>query len=89
MKRFALVKISTTRNVEWLSGPAGRPANPNNIWSVVGGVGQHKLMLASDETLIIIPSDDVMLIADYDTKYAIEKIRKIRSKADLKENTNG
>lgn len=83
IKRFDLVRIRTIQNITWVSGPTGRPASPKGVWSVVAGVDTTKLMLAKDETIIQIPVDDVIKIADYDIKHVIEKMKQIRTQADL------
>lgn len=84
IKRFDIVRIKTIDRVTWLSGPASRPAPPQGNWSVVAGVGADLLMLAKDETIIQIPISDVLKVADYDIKHALESIKKIRSHNDLK-----
>jgi hypothetical protein len=62
-----------------LSGPSGRPASPQSTWSVVVGVGENDVMLSSSETVLIVPLDDVVKIADYDPRHAISLIKKIRN----------
>jgi hypothetical protein len=85
IKRFDLVTIKTVKNVVWLSGPASRPASPRGVWSVVAGVeGVSKVMLARNETLCIIPVEDVELYVDYDTDGAVQSIKKVRCRSDLK-----
>ena len=88
VKRFDLVRISSTERVTWVSGPSGRPASPQGYWIVVAGVGYSELLLAKDETLIRVHKDDVHMIASYDTKLVIDNIAKIRFSSDL-ENQNG
>ena len=85
IKRFDLVTIKTVKNVVWLSGPASRPASPRGVWSVVAGVeGVSKVMLARNETLCIIRVGDVELYVDYDTDGAVQSIKKVRCRSDLK-----
>lgn len=75
IKRFDLVKLRTTENVHWMSGPAGRPASTQSIWSVVAGVEGDKLMLSSDQTLIIIPVVDVIKVGDYDLEHTLSYLK--------------
>jgi len=90
LKRFDIVIIKTIKNVQWLSGPASRPASPQGRWSVVAGVeGVKKIMLAKDETLCIIPIDDIIKVADFGPEYAMKSIKKVRNHADLKKTKFG
>lgn len=82
ISRFDLVGIVTVKNVVWVSGPAGRPANPHGRWSVVGNIGD-KLLLSKDETIIQIPVGDVYKLADYSIEKVIEGIKKVRNLKDL------
>jgi hypothetical protein len=85
IKRFDLVIIKTVKNVHWLSGPSSRPASPRGIWSVVAGVeGMSRVMLARNETVCIIPVEDVELAVDYDVSSAVQSIKNVRCRSDLK-----
>ena len=75
IKRFDQVRLTTTKNVKYLNGPAGRTPNPHGTWSVIGNIGDD-LLLAKDSTTIKIPYLDVIVVAEY-------KID------DLKEQTDG
>lgn len=83
IKRFDLVRLKTIQNIAWVSGPQGRPASPQGIWSVVAGVDTTKLMLAKDETVIQIPMEDVVKVADYGIEHVMERIKQARTRADL------
>ena len=84
------MQILTTRNIEFVSGPSGRPANPNGYWSVVGNIrGRARLMLAKDETIVVIPIHDVKKIANFGIQDAIDGIRRVRTRKDLKELKGG
>jgi len=83
IKRFDLVSIKSIKKVQWLSGPASRPATPQGVWAVFCGVGRDELILAKNETLIRIPASDVFKVADYGLEHAIETLRHIRTKMDI------
>lgn len=84
IKRFDLVRLKTVQNIAWVSGPKGRPASPKGVWSVVAGVDTTKLMLAKDETVIQVPMEDVIKVADYGIEHVMERVKQIRTEADLK-----
>jgi hypothetical protein len=83
IKRFDLVRIKTTKNITFLSGPASRPANPNGIWVVYAGVDDDEIILTRKETIIRIPITDTIRVAEYGLEHAFESIKKIRTKADI------
>lgn len=86
IKRFDVVQITTVKNVNFVSGPANRPAIPQGNWTVVAGVGSNELLLSKDETIIRIPVFDVVKIANYDVQRVIETIKE---KTKLLGGTNG
>lgn len=74
IKRFDLVRILTINRVKLVSGPAGRPAKPSGVWSVIAGSGKSDLLLAKEQTVIIIPSNDVVHIGSFDNSEVLKKI---------------
>ena len=88
-RRFDIVQLLTTRNIRFLSGPPGRPAKPVGSWSVVGNLPGAKLMIAKDETIAVIPVIDVRKIGSYDLEKAIEDVKKVKTRADLKGEQDG
>lgn len=84
IKRFDIVVIKTVEHVEWVSGPANRPASPKGLWVVAAGVGENELLLTRDETVIRIPTADVQKTVDYDPQTAIEQLKHIKSMDDLR-----
>ena len=84
IKRFDIIRLKTTKNIKWLSGPAGRPADPRGNWSVVAGVANTDILLISkDETIAQVPESDVIKVADYGFEHAVESIKKIRTLDDI------
>ena len=75
IKQFDQVRLTTTKNVRYLNGPAGRTPDPQGTWSVIGNIGDD-LLLAKDSTIIKIPHLDVIVVAEYKAD-------------DLKEQTDG
>jgi hypothetical protein len=65
-KLFDIVRLKQVNNVSFVSGPQNNPASPQGDWKVVGGVGGRQLMLAKDDTIILIPPEDVVIVAEYD-----------------------
>jgi len=65
IKRFDIVKLKTIENVKWMSGPSGRPATPIGNWSVIGNI-KTSLLLSKNNTIIKVPVNDIVKIADYD-----------------------
>lgn len=63
-KQFDIVRIKTTKRVHWMSGPPGESIDPQGNWSVVGALGVM-LVLCKDQTIIVIPFEDVTKVADY------------------------
>lgn len=67
LKQFDIVQIITTKRIKYLSAPKGRPASPNGNWSVVAIIADtDNIMIAKENTLIIIPSEDIRQVASYD-----------------------
>ena len=91
IKRFDIVMIRTIEHVKWLSGPASRPAKPQGRWSVVAGIGGNddEVLIAKDQTLCKIPISDVVKVADYGPEHALESIKKVRNRSDLKKHRLG
>ena len=64
LNRFDMVQLLTVRGIDFVSGPAGRPATTHGNWSVVG-ISGGKVILAKDETIIMAPVKNVRRIAKY------------------------
>ena len=82
-KRWDLVTILTTKNIKFLSGPMGRPADPKGVWTIVGNLNKFNLVIAKDETIAVIPLPDVRKIASYDINKMVKTIKSVKSKKDL------
>jgi hypothetical protein len=78
IKRFDLVKIKTIKNVKWVSGPSGRAARPDGVWTVVGGSYNGQITIAKDQTVCMVPEGDIVKVADYSIDNVFEKIKAIR-----------
>ena len=85
-QRFDIVRLTTTKNIEFLSGPPGRPTDPQGDWSVVGNIpGTGHVLLAKDSTIVLAPIIDIRKIASYDINRVIRNLKKVRSMSDLEE----
>lgn len=82
IKRFDVVLLKTIKNVKMLSGPANKPASPKGAWTVCAW-RDTDLILAKDETIIIIPSDDVVKVGDYNVESYLKALPTVRSQRDL------
>ncbi len=78
IKRFDIVLLKTQKNIRWVSGPAGRPATPKGQWVVTAVSQNNMVVLSKDETIIQVPIDDVILIAEYDLRKVIDRIKGIK-----------
>ena len=83
IKRFDLVRLLTIKNVKYVSGPAGRAASPQGVWSVIGNVGVM-IFLAKEDTVIEIPIIDIVKIADYSVERVLNNVKQVKSIEDLK-----
>lgn len=63
--RFDIVKLLTTRNVNYLSAPPGTKVSPHGTWQVAGAVGDDLLCVKGSAT-IRIPASDVLKVVGYD-----------------------
>ena len=83
-RRFDIVQLITTKNIKFLSGPKGYPANPKGNWSVVGNFsGKPDLVIAKEETIAVVPITDVRKIGTYDPDKALGMIKQIKSMEDI------
>ena len=82
--KFDMVKLKTVKNVKYLSGPANRPATPKGVWIVCHTFADTTALLAKDETVIRIPIDDIVLLGKYNINTMLQKIKEVKSMADLK-----
>lgn len=80
IQRFDIVMIKTTKNVKWLSGPAGRPSMPKGNWIVVAIGRKNQILIAKDETMVQIPVSDVEKIGGYSIERVIDAVKKINPK---------
>ena len=84
IKQFDIVILKSVKNVDYVSGPAGRPATPRGRWIVTWADDKNpKLLLAKDETIIQIPKDDVIKIGDYSVQKVFELVKRVRSTEDF------
>jgi hypothetical protein len=80
-RRFDFIKLLTTKNINFVSGPPRRPADPDGVWSVVGNIpGQASVIAAKDQTIIIVPITDIKKIGRFDSETYLKKIKEIKRK---------
>lgn len=77
-QQFDLVYILSTKKVSWVSGPAGRPAKPQGLWSIVAFRSDGKIVLSKDETVIM---TDITNIRKART-YSIDEVFKMLDKSN-------
>lgn len=80
-RRFDFIKLITTKNINFVSGPPRRPADPDGIWSVVGNLpGRASVIAAKDETIIVVPITDIRKVGRFDTDTYLRKIKEVKRK---------
>ncbi len=75
IRRFDLVRLKTTANVNYLSADIHEAADPKGIWSVVAIVGSE-LLLCQKKAVIKIPASDVLLYHNYDLQNVLGSLEK-------------
>lgn len=75
IRRFDLVKLKTTLNVNYLSADIHEAADPRGVWSVIAILGKE-LLLCQKKAVIKIPASDVLLHHNYDLQNVLESIEK-------------
>jgi len=63
-KQFDKVQLRTSINVKYRSSPPGAKVSPKGVWTVIAAMGDE-LLLSKHDTIIRIPSVDVLKIADH------------------------
>lgn len=72
LEQFDLVRISTTKNVNYLIGPPGTMPDPNSIWTVIACVGPNDILLSSGKFVCKIPKSDLVILAKARSNLALE-----------------
>lgn len=70
------VRLLTTRNVTYLSAPPGTKVSPHGIWQVVGAVNDE-LLLVKNETVIRIPTSDVLKEEESELKQLLNNLGRL------------
>ena len=83
-QKFDVVQLRTTRHVDFVSGPKNHPASPQGFWQVVGFV-KEKLMLAKEDTIILVPPDGVRKVASYEREEFLKRIQESTRRIRLHE----
>ena len=60
IRQFDNIKLRTTKNIKYMSAPAGTMPNPHGIWSVVGNFGKE-LLICKGSALCKVPVSDVYI----------------------------
>jgi len=80
-QQFDLVRIITTRNVQWRCDTPGTVTDPAGIWSIVVTMpSKGCLLIQKDSALAEIPASDVERVANFDIETVFEKIEDINHK---------
>ena len=74
-RQFDIIQLITTKNIRYLSGPQGKPANPNGNWSVIGLV-EADIVAAKDSTVIRVPISDIRHVGSYDIDGFLDKLHR-------------
>jgi hypothetical protein len=73
-RQFDIVRLLNIENVKYLSGPRGRAASPKGEWSIVGFI-DGEAILARQQTIIRIPTADIIRIAEYSKDALLDKLK--------------
>jgi hypothetical protein len=75
--RFDLVKLRTTRRVNWLVDQRGQMPTTDGLWSIVCTFpSKGELLCQKGTALIRIPAVDVIKTANYEVDKVISKLTK-------------
>lgn len=86
-QQFDLVHILSTKKISWLSGPAGKPAKPKGLWSIVAFRPDGKILLSKDETIILTDIMNIRKAGTYDLNEVFKSLEK--SNKIIKRDKNG
>jgi len=86
-QQFDLVYILSTQKVYWVSGPSGRPAKPQGLWSIVAFRSDGKLVLSKDETIILTDITNISKAGTYDINEVFKSLEE--SNNIIKRDKNG
>lgn len=75
-KQFDQVRLLTTKNVRYMSAPAGTKVSPQGVWSVAASVG-GELLLVKQNVTIRIPTADVLKVVDYDIQEIVRPLGRL------------
>lgn len=78
-RRFDIVQIKTTKNINFVSGLKGKIPSPHGNWSIVGFIGTDAI-ISRDSTTVRVPIQDVRIIAKLNTESLIRELGDKRGK---------
>lgn len=79
-KHSDIVYILSTKDVNYVNGPKGNPANPRGNWQIVGFLPNGDILLAKDDTIIKTKITNIRRIASYDPDVVSKKLDEINNK---------
>jgi hypothetical protein len=74
---FDQVRLSTTRNITYLSAPTGTKIEPHGIWSVSGAFEDGTLLCVKNNAVVRVPASDVFRVFSYDISKITEKLGRL------------
>lgn len=76
-EQFDIIRITTTRNVKWMTDIPGQIPNPNGIWSIICTYPKTgELLIQKDTALVKIPAIDVIKVANFSMNTVFERLEK-------------
>lgn len=79
-EQFDLVKIITTKHVEWMIDVTGTP-DPNGIWSIVCLYPKNgNVLIQKESALVKIPASDLAKVANYNIESVFDKLKESGNK---------
>jgi len=68
-----VVQLTTTKNVEFMSGPKGQTPNPNYYWSIVGFI-DGQAILSKEGTIIKAPMSDIRRVGESGVDHVMKRL---------------
>jgi len=80
-EQFDAVRITTTKNVNWLMDLPGQVPDPNGVWHVVCTYPKYgELLVQKNTAMARVPISDVVKVANYSLEKVFDSLSKTSEK---------
>lgn len=76
-----IIQLITTKNVKYLSSPAGKATTPQGNWIVTGFVN-NEVIATKEGTIIKAPISDIKKVASYSINELLNNLKKVSLNSD-------